>query len=958
MNGPSEHALDLLLRAINLFERELEVEKRGFYAEDEFSESSSSRTGARLYYLTGGLLLGMSRHEEAVSKLSKAAKFATGWKELELAIRRILIECYEKHIPSQTDGSESSDALASMILDSYFNAEMSSVQLRKALDHFSSLSGGGSLRWFHEAGDDEMAGLPFSFAVSFPRKTHATAGDTVDASVLIRSNLDYAVHVNSAILLSLAGELPIPMNDLLSAANASEGSEDGIIIQAKTFIVISTEIQLPKDTSVIASDDSGNGGEQQAVAGKGSFAKSARPRTAGISAAGGARFVSEEKLEPGNRSSQGWNMNFLGGKTLRCDGLKVIFYPVQAEKSSFEKVTLIELTIKKKKSRTEANIKRTPFEEENYIASAWARPEYLPLSRGPRSLRVLDPTPHVVVSNLTEPLTQGKAIEGTVNRIVLKLQGGAHERCLDMKVTFSCFSVLVTPSGTTKRLVSREFLTNESENSIDMNEPSFRTPILVCSGEGPAKTKFGYDLPPGWIPCGSGQSQVDLPIPELDRGECSYVHLDLFRPAPALQTDVALDDRSKPDILGDISLCKTDIYVTISYRQERPSTKKRRPIRRNIRRASLVRPPKTSPDVPETEPETLADEEAFDNVSLEYTGSVVWTSPLTASFTPGLNRCHPSGSRHPSNTVEDDLVPVSDTEFSLVDGQSVTTKCSLELDSTMEGLKTEIKSVCFTVSTERVVDLSLLVCPVSHNVVCIKRQTIPEEDPPVEFLLPESNRGNLLSEGDHPSAPRTLSTGSKLSVAYSVQTKLKPDFVRGGVSAFLGIVEVDWAPVPLILPEETALGSKLTMGSIETHGPLALQSPATMRFRGPPCYIESAPFEAKVTRMPSSPSVVTPFEVCYGIENKTDSHQCLTMYLDAPPLNDGSSSPRDGLVVSGSTSGELSLGPNEYHTLTFTFLATRPGPLELPGLHIASSRYNSWVIKEDGATRNQVYILP
>jgi hypothetical protein len=74
--------------------------------------------------------------------------------------------------------------------------------------------------------------------------------------------------------------------DLLSAANASEGTDGGIIIQAKTAIVVSTKVNLPKDISIIASDESGNGGESQGVAGKGSFAKNAKPRTAGLTAAG------------------------------------------------------------------------------------------------------------------------------------------------------------------------------------------------------------------------------------------------------------------------------------------------------------------------------------------------------------------------------------------------------------------------------------------------------------------------------------------------------------------------------------------------------------------------------------------------------------------------------------------------------------------------------------------------
>jgi hypothetical protein len=274
-----------------LFELEQEREKRGFFAEDEFNELSSSRTGTRMFYLAGGILLGLLRHEEAAIYLIKAAKMSTGWRELELAIRRMLINCYERHLPSNNTKGESNDAnsdtLVSMILDSYFNAEMSSNDLGRALSHFASISGGDTLKWYHSTtGEENTSELPFSFGVSFPGKTHATAGDTVQASVMIKSNLDYAVHVNSVQLQTLAGKLPIPTTDLLSAMNAGEAGENGIIIQAQTSIIISTNVRLPKDLSKIASDDSGNGGEQQGTAGKGSFAKSARPRSAGITAAG------------------------------------------------------------------------------------------------------------------------------------------------------------------------------------------------------------------------------------------------------------------------------------------------------------------------------------------------------------------------------------------------------------------------------------------------------------------------------------------------------------------------------------------------------------------------------------------------------------------------------------------------------------------------------------------------
>jgi hypothetical protein len=283
-------ALEYILKAVSHYEDELVSEKRGFYAEDEFNEKSSSRTGARIYYLAGGILLGMGRYEDAAVHLIKAAKYVKGWRELELGIRRMLIECYERHIPSTTTtlgSNESNETLVSMILDSYFHAKMSSKDLRRALSHFASISGGESLKWYHSiTSEDSAIGVPFSFAVSFPGKTHATAGDTVQASVLIKSNLDYAVHINSVILKSLAGNIPIESNELMCATNASEGNEGGIIIQAQTSIIITTNVKLPRDLTKIASDDSGNGGEQFGVAGKGSFAKSARPRSSGISAAG------------------------------------------------------------------------------------------------------------------------------------------------------------------------------------------------------------------------------------------------------------------------------------------------------------------------------------------------------------------------------------------------------------------------------------------------------------------------------------------------------------------------------------------------------------------------------------------------------------------------------------------------------------------------------------------------
>jgi hypothetical protein len=242
-----------------------------------------------MYYLAGGILHGLGRDAEAIAYLEAAVNYSKGWNGLELVIRRMLIECYEKQIAENSlVGNDTSQTLASMILDSYFNAEMSNSNLRRALEKFGALTGssGRSIKWYRDCNDEADSSLPFSFALTFPFTTHATAGDAVEASVLIKSNLDYAVHINSVTLLTMAGQITVPPNDLLSAKNANEGSNGGIIVQANTEILISTKLELPKDLDLIAVDETGNGGEKEGVSGKGSFAKSARPRTAGITSAG------------------------------------------------------------------------------------------------------------------------------------------------------------------------------------------------------------------------------------------------------------------------------------------------------------------------------------------------------------------------------------------------------------------------------------------------------------------------------------------------------------------------------------------------------------------------------------------------------------------------------------------------------------------------------------------------
>ena len=277
----TERALELVLRAISLFEHEWGKEKLKD-AEEQFPHRSWGRFGARLYYLAGGILVGKARHEEAVMHLQKAVMHCKGWGELEFAIRRLLVDCY-KNIAIAPDGDpESSQMMIANMMEACFNSNLSITDLSETLDKCGSICTTDCIKWQCECYDEFDSRIPFSFSVTFPGKSHSTAGDTVTASVMVRSNLDYTARVSCVTLLSLAGPMPVPSSNLLAALESLGASGDSLIIEPRSEVVFTTEIELPKDPDEIATEED----DKKGASGKASFAKSARPRTAGITSAG------------------------------------------------------------------------------------------------------------------------------------------------------------------------------------------------------------------------------------------------------------------------------------------------------------------------------------------------------------------------------------------------------------------------------------------------------------------------------------------------------------------------------------------------------------------------------------------------------------------------------------------------------------------------------------------------
>ena len=240
---------------------------------------------------------------------------------------------------------------------------------------------------------------------------------------------------------------------------------------------------------------------------------------------------------------------------------------------------------------------------------------------------------------------------------------------------------------------------------------------------------------------------------------------------------------------------------------------------------------------------------------------------------------------------------------------------------------------------------------------CMIKDNLSADNPVGTRLISKASSG-----GDCIYQPRTndpcriLSTGSRLSVSYTILASLKDDAIRSA-SATLGSILVDWRPSVLELPLEH-FGVKDKLGVCKSHGPLALETPSTIRFTGPNCYIERAPFKAETLDLPPHVAVATPFDVQYSILNTTQSHQSVTIQiLDESAPNDASSANTTGLMLSGCMKGQLSLGPLEKHTLSYQAIAFRPGEVRLPILRVSSDRYKSWIINER-STGKRIYVLP
>ncbi|KAL7546228.1 hypothetical protein ACHAWF_009563 [Thalassiosira exigua] len=674
-------ALDCALRAIDLLD-----ENAALFFDGAAGGSGGGAIGAgdpaaaRLRYLAGRLLLGRGAPEEARGHLEAAAASTTSWPSLHLAVRRAHLACEARIASRGGRVSPGYDAARTGML-----LRPETCRLLSPREREGAVAGAWGrdpaappkeVAWNHD--DASSASLPpFEFAVSFVKSTHASSGDAATACVSLRSRLGFPVRVESLRILTTAGgDHDVPdlarrvvresaLRSWLREGGKSQHApadrrrartaDGGVDFDPDELAFFAAEIPLPSDPSEIALGGSSYDTSKYVP-------KNARLCNMGLSHAAGN--VCESRFRDGDPGQKiGINgkpialdgvpeasSRFLGGIPLTCKGVVLTLKPPRGgggDSPSSSSSSSLRLRIER--PRLVSPLLRTgtqglAMEECNFAAHAWSRPDCHPWSLGPRVLRVLGPRPRMTVTNLTEAATGGRAVEGTVNRIALRLAAGDDEECWDVRVRLRCESAIRLPTdGPTP---------DDEGMAAAVVEPG-RTPTFVRRSSDPAArivAEGGVALPPGWEPrndaVGMNESHdaSTAVCTHLGAGNSLILPLDVFRP---------LDPSSPSQQEGDAGICSTTYEAIVTYRQVRTGKGRTKQCERG------------------------------DEVTVVHCWSLTWVLPFAADFslTNGPGKPYPGGIQHASNMVTRSLqepLSLSGKELIAADGEYVLMRCSLE----------------------------------------------------------------------------------------------------------------------------------------------------------------------------------------------------------------------------------------------------------------------------------------
>ena len=567
---------------------------------------------ARLNFLIGGLLMRKEQYESAIDSFDSALAATEKFPSLKIAIEKALMQCWKKiqfiGVKNPSDVSISSTAISQL-----FNPNTSAlIDKRKYLGCMSSWVLGKETRIEWPFGQEDSQPIEFSF--TFSKGRIATEGDVVSSRIALSSNLEFPIELFDISINSNIGTVIVD--------KVKGNLHPNQIFESEAEIILPKNLSRTLNPLVL---------EKQSVKGN-------RSKSSGFTISGGVNYESHSNEE-----------QRFGGLCIFCD-----FVEIKVALHKQGKAVTLKTPNVHRGSLPPPGSKQLPsrlsIEEDNYIFSAWERSRSFSLRSGPRCLRVLTPTPDIEISDLTAGATGGKAMEGTVNRIILRIKAGPHSQCKDLRMNVTC-------SSSTLREISNE--SSLIDNLSEKKEDSLSRPPLLVKKVASSMSINEADskMPPGWCIDSNGADSDEewSNVTEfLGCDQAVNTFFDLYRELPSPANEITAS-----------SPCETKFVVRISYKQIRPSQ---------------------------------GSEAAGGDLVVEnYSSSIVWCPPLNASISlvSGLNKSFPSGIRHNSNESSN-LEGFLDNNV-IMNGEMVTVRCGLRASAAENGLGLSVNRVYFEV---------------------------------------------------------------------------------------------------------------------------------------------------------------------------------------------------------------------------------------------------------------------
>ena len=583
-----------------------------------FNESPAA---ARLHYLAARLLLNMDDPTGALVHLKIASAQTKLWPSLHLAIQRVLFACTERCDMEKTNPSvdDAHNSYIELLLRPGSCKLLSPVEMMMTQAKVWPLVGctdttsTKEIVWTHN--DACNTKPPFEFAVSYLNSTHASSCDTVTVCISMKSCLGVQVLIDSMQLLTTSGVHNVPnlehhkADRSQSSGNISfttkYGSDQGIKLNPNELVFIFAELIIPSNLTLP---------DGSAVDTLKFTPKNGRWTNTGLSRAAGN--ICESKF---NGSVSEVPPSFHGGVPLVCNG--VVLRLRQGGSNAMLNLQIMIPNLISPLQRSGAL--RLLMEETNYTSHSWSRPITHPWCFGPRVIRVLGPRPRLTITNLTGPLTNYKAVKGTVNRNLLQLETGNDAGCWDVRIRLKCTTI-----------------TEQEEESANKSHTNATfVQIATTNSAVQAVTEIGVALPDGWEPrqdvgVDEFHNTTTLVSPYIEADKSLIFPLDIFYP------------------LDELESVTTTFEVIITYRQEHCNA-----ILNNT-------------------------EKSDDLIMVILSGLIEWVPPFTAEF----GRPIACGIQHSPNIMSqqsthiEPVIVTSDVDTGLIfaDGECVRMKCSLE----------------------------------------------------------------------------------------------------------------------------------------------------------------------------------------------------------------------------------------------------------------------------------------